>query len=420
MNNSKTVCKTNRNAVLIRALIIMLSAGIVNVVALFVSPLAAFRGWEAETIASATTMQTTFTVVGHFLGGMWLSKIGAKTTTSLGGILILLAFVSTAFVPSSAPNLLYITYGAFFGMGIGFCYTPATYTAISWFPDKRGLVSGLCMAFNGGSASFLAPIFAKLIKVVGVQSTMIIIGIVLGVIILLCTTTGFLMAPEGYVPEGYQPPENDSDETALESWNLSRAVKTRPFWHITVCLAIMPILYVVAYPRFTLFMTDAGIDATAATLGITVYAIANVVGRIGLGQLIDKTSYKFTYIWCGVFSILASLVLMRANTIALFYLAYALLGIGFGATNCVYPVAFTKSYGPMYSGSLYGSGMWGYMVFATLLMPRVNAAIVNATGSWNIVFIIAIVLNVLSVISMLTIPKVERKPLKKNAVNEQD
>lgn len=405
----------NRNGILIRAAIIMLSAGIVNAVAIFVSPLSAFKGWEAETVAGAATMMATFTVVGHFFGGILLNRLGSMKTTSLGGIFILLAFVLTAFVPASAAGLLYVTYGALFGLGVGFSYTPATYTAISWFPDKRGLASGLCMACNGGSASFLAPLCAKLIIVVGVQVAMVIIGIILGGIILLCTLSGFHQAPDGYAPEGYIPAASTGDETQLESWKPGQAIRHRAFWHITLCLAVMPILYVVTYPRFTLFMTNAGIDASYATYGVTVYAIFNVIGRLGLGRLIDKTSYKFTYIWCTVCSVAASLVMMRASSVAMFYLAYALLGVGFGATNCVYPVAISKSFGPIYAGGIYGSGMWAYMLFATLLMPRVNAAIVASTGSWTIVFVIAIVLNLVSMTSMLSVPKVERAPLKPKA-----
>lgn len=411
MANPSPLRSVDRTGVLVRALVIMLAAGIVNAPAIFVTPLSALKGWEAETVAGAATIMGTFTVVGHFFGGMLLSKIGARNTVTIGGLAILLAFVGTALVPASSPGLLYVTYGAFFGIGVGFSYTPATYTALGWFPDKRGLVSGACMACNGGSASFLAPIGAKLIDVVGVQTAMIIIGVVLGVIIIFCSLSGFQQAPEGFAPAGYVPPANTGDETQLESWPASRAIKHRAFWHIAVCLAVMPILYVVAYPRFTLFMTNAGIDPSYATMGVTVYAIFNVIGRLALGRLIDKTSYKFTYIWCAAFSILASLVMMRANSVELFYLAYALLGIGFGSTNCVYPVAISKSFGPKYGGGIYGSGMWGYMVFATLLMPRVNAAIVAATGSWNIVFGIAIALNLVSLASMLTVPKVERARL---------
>lgn len=129
----------------------------------------------------------------------------------------------------------------------------------------------------------------------------------------------------------------------------------------------MPILYVVAYPRFTLFMTNVGIDTSYATMGVTVYAIANVVGRVGLGKLIDKTSYKFTYIWCAVFSILASLVMMRASSVSLFYLAYALLGVGLRRHQLRLSRGISKSFGPKYAGSIYGTGRWAYMIFATLL-----------------------------------------------------
>ena len=180
MENPSPLRSVDRSGILVRALVIMLAAGIVNAPAIFVTPLSVLKGWEAETVAGAATMMGTFTVVGHFFGGMLLSKIGAKNTVTIGGLAILLAFVGTALVPASAPVLLYVTYGAFFGIGVGFSYTPATYTALGWFPDRRGLVSGACMACNGGSASFLAPIGAKLINVVGVQTAMIIIGIILG------------------------------------------------------------------------------------------------------------------------------------------------------------------------------------------------------------------------------------------------
>lgn len=114
--------RVNRTGILIRGLIIMLSAGIVNAAAIFVSPLASFKGLEAEAVAGAATFMGTFTVIGHFFGGILLSKIGAKLTTTLGGIFICLAFAGTALVPPTSPGLLYVTYGSFFGMGIGFSY----------------------------------------------------------------------------------------------------------------------------------------------------------------------------------------------------------------------------------------------------------------------------------------------------------
>jgi len=399
----------NRNSILIRALIILFFAGLVGAPAVFVTPLAKHTGMPVETISAAVTLMATFCTPGHLLGGQLIARFKPKVVFSLGAVLWFIAFAGTALLPSSAVGLR-ITFGACFGLACGCFYTPGTYIATSWFPDKRGLVSGLCMAVQGGSSAIIAPVCTKMIGGIGVRSTMIIVGCVWLVVGLVIAFSGMSMAPEGYTPAGYVPPKG-GDETQLESWGPKRAFRTRAMWQITLCLAIMPVLYVVLLPRFTLFMTNAGIDPTIASLGVTVYAIANVVGRLGLGLLIDKTSYKFVYIWCGVFSIGAAVAMMSASTVGGFYLAYALLGIGFGSTNCVYPVAITKSFGTKYAGSLYGTGMLAYMVYGTLVTPAIVAALVASSGNYTSSFVYAIVLNIISVISMLLVPKVQRKPL---------
>ena len=67
----------------------------------------------------------------------------------------------------------------------------------------------------------------------------------------------------------------------------------------------------------------------------------------------------------------------------MFYLGYALLGLGFGATNSVYPVTINKSYGPVYAGGIYGVALFGYMIFCTLITPRISAALVASTGGYT-------------------------------------
>lgn len=89
----------------------------------------------------------------------------------------------------------------------------------------------------------------------------------------------------------------------------------------------------------------------------------------------------------------------------------ALLGLGFGATNSVYPVTINKSYGPVYAGGIYGVALFGYMIFCTLITPRISAALVASTGGYTASFIYGIVLSCVAVASMYLIPKVDRKPL---------
>lgn len=115
---------------------------------------------------------------GALIGGTLMSKIGARNAMLLGAVLFPLGTLTSSFVPQSSPWLLYVTFNFLQGLGNGLAYTVATYVSTGWYPDKRGLVSGLCMAFTGGSSAFLAPICSKLVQSTGIISTLRIVGLV--------------------------------------------------------------------------------------------------------------------------------------------------------------------------------------------------------------------------------------------------
>lgn len=236
-----------------------------------------------------------------------------------------------------------------------------------------------------------------------------IVGLVSLVVCVVCAL-GVRQAPVGYTPAGFAGSAS-SAETQLESYNVRRALKTRPIWHLIVCTAFFPTMYMIMFPRFSVYMTDAGFTLSAATLGVSIYFIANTLSRLFLGALCDKISYKHVYGICGVLCILSAICLIAAKSLFMFYLGYALLGLGFGATNSVYPVTINKSYGPVYAGGIYGVALFGYMIFCTLITPRISAALVASTGGYTASFIYGIVLSCVAVVSMYLIPKVDRKPL---------
>lgn len=397
-----------RVGILIRCLIVMLIAGIGNSAAVFVSPLAAHFEWPTDAIANVSTTMLLCWTPGALVGGSLMAKIGGKNSLLLGGILFPLGLLLTSFIPKSSPMLLYVTFSLIQGFGNGLAYTVATYISTSWFPDKRGLATGLCMACNGGSSAFLAPLCAKLITATGIITTLRVVGIVALVICVICSL-GVKQAPVGYTPAGFVSAA--SGETQLESYNIRRALKTRPVWHLIICTAFFPTLYMIMFPRFSVYLTDAGFSLSAATLGVSIYFIANTVSRLLLGALCDKISYKHVYCLCGVLCMLSGVCLIMANSLFMFYLAYALLGLGFGATNSVYPVVINKSYGPIYAGGIYGVGLFGYMIYCTLITPRVSAGLVASTGGYTASFVYGIALTCIAVLSMYLIPKVDRKPM---------
>ena len=138
---------------MIRGLIILLCAGIINATSVFITPLAAYYGWEASAIANIGTTMLTFWPIGSIVGGKLLQKFGGKAVTLIGAIVFGAGLILTGLVPNSAPGLLYFTYSFLIGMGNGITYCGTMYCVMGWYPDKKGLAAGLCMAFNGGSSS---------------------------------------------------------------------------------------------------------------------------------------------------------------------------------------------------------------------------------------------------------------------------
>lgn len=401
----------NRTGIMIRGLIILLCAGIINATSVFITPLAAYYGWEASAIANIGTTMLTFWPIGSIVGGKLLQKFGGKAVTLIGAIVFGAGLILTGLVPNSAPGLLYFTYSFLIGMGNGITYCGAMYCVMGWYPDKKGLAAGLCMAFNGGSSAFLAPLCSYITQAFNVKVTLFSCGIVCAVVCILCGL-GMKSAPLGYVPEGYvAPADGEALSSQYVSYPISKAWKTKQFWLQLAAMAFFPAFYLIMFSRFSLFMTDKGIDLAYATLGVSLYNVGNVVGRFLLGKLVDNLGYKKIYGCCWLLCMICGLCLLTGESVAVILVAYVCLGAGFGATNTVYPVMSTTSFGPVYAGNIYGFALLGYMVM-TQVIPRVAAASIDGTGSHAIAFVMAFVLCTLGVICGALIPKLNRPLLK--------
>lgn len=414
MSQTATIQHVNRNGILVRGLIILLFAGIINATAVFITPLAAYYGWEASAIANIGTTMLTFWPIGSLLGGKLLQKFGGKAVTIIGAIVFGSGLILTGLVPDTAPGLLYFTYSFLIGMGNGITYCGAMYCVMGWFPDKKGLAAGLCMAFNGGSSAFLAPLCAYITAASNVKVTLFSCGVVCSIACIVCGL-GMKTAPLGYVPEGYVPPASGAAlSSQYESWSISRAWKTKQFWLQLGAMAFFPSFYLIMFSRFSMFMTDKGIDLAYATLGVSLYNVGNVAGRLLLGKLIDNIGFKKVYICCWILCMACGTFLLAGNSVTAILIAYICLGAGFGATNSVYPVMSTTSFGPVYAGNIYGFALLGYMLM-TQIIPRVTAATIESTGGYTVAFTLAFVLCSLGMICGQLIPKLERARLKETS-----
>ena len=403
---------TNRWVQLIASLIILLLAGIINATAYLVMPLQ-FVGHDLATLSQMGSTMLTFWPIGAIIGGKLLQATSGKICAIVGAVLFGLGLILTSFVPTDKTAMCYFTYSCLIGLGNGICYCGAIYGANAWFPDKKGLASGLCMAFNGGSSAFIAPLLAKITAATNIFTTLRVAGAVCAIVCVIFAL--FLKnAPVGYLPPGYKPSEKKGALTSeYESIGITKAVRTPHFWVYVICMALFPSFYIIMFSRLSLFVTQKGF-AELVVLGVSVYNLGNVFGRLLLGILVDFIGYKKVYIISWVLCMIAGICMIKGNSGAAFMIAYVCLGAGFGSTNCVYPVMSNVSFGPVYAGNIYGFALLGYLV-ATQAFPRIAAATGANEGNYGPAFTIAFVCCTIAMIAGQLMPKPRLKKLNADA-----
>jgi len=151
----------------------------------FRNPLMKAYGWSAFEATVPFALSIAAFAVGMVIAGRWQDKVGPRTVAMTGGILLGVGFVLSSFLGSTLAGL-YITFGVIVGLGIGFAYVTPIATTVKWWPDKRGLMTGLVVLGFGAGAIFGGIGGPILIGQVGVLTTFLIFGIGFGAIVTVC------------------------------------------------------------------------------------------------------------------------------------------------------------------------------------------------------------------------------------------
>ena len=153
----------NRWFIALAGVLMQVALGAVYAWSVFRNPLIKAHGW---TIPEVTlTFQITILVLGFaaFAGGLWMKRAGPRPVALTAAILYG-AGTALAGLAQSLP-MLYLTYGFVAGVGLGFGYIVPVATLIKWFPDKRGMITGIAVAGFGAGALITAPLATRLIDV---------------------------------------------------------------------------------------------------------------------------------------------------------------------------------------------------------------------------------------------------------------
>src|SRR5436190_10533202 len=175
----------NRWVIAIAGVFLQVALGAVYAWSVFRVPLAKQFGWSISEVTLTFTISIFVLGVAAFFGGLWLNRKGPRIVAMTGGLLYGVGVFLASF---SANKLwwLYLSYGVIGGIGLGFSYIVPIAVLVKWFPDRRGLITGIAVGGFGAGALVTAPVAQRLIHSVGVLSTFAYLGIAFLIVTVVC------------------------------------------------------------------------------------------------------------------------------------------------------------------------------------------------------------------------------------------
>ena len=377
--------KVNRWSVFGAGWVIIFFAASAAIFSVFAKPMIGLRGWTMTDFSLSFTIYTLFLSILGIFSGRVADAYGAKKNMYVGGVLFGLGWFFTG--KCETITQLYLVYGVLAGSGGGIVYNAALTTALRWFPDKRGKVSGMLLASASVGPFMLAPFASVLIERFGVVTAFEVLGVLFVVGI---AAVGWMMelAPAGYQPEGWTPPTGTQAAAGRDyAWQeMLRAPLFYTLLVIFICASTAGTMMINS--ASVIAQTQLGVAATTGALVVSASTLSNFVGRLSFGVIYDKLGGFLALLVSFALTIAALLLIGTAQTMPVFLVCVVLLGFAFGGLLVVFPPITSSSFGAKNLGVNYGIMFLGYAGGA-FVGPRLSSYFLDATGTFNLAYLSA-------------------------------
>jgi OFA family oxalate/formate antiporter-like MFS transporter len=366
--------------VLVTGSILQLFLGIIYVWSVFKNPVSKFYSWDVSETGLTASFMLCFFVIGIFTGGKVQTKIGVKFTVLIGGLMVAAGMLATALIPTggNAPVfLIYLFYGIIGGLGVGAGYNAIISTAQKWFPQNRGLATGVSVCAFGFSTVIFAPLVTKLNQILPVNHTFFILagGFAAAVLLLF----SFIKTPE-QVPNAAAPVFKGKQYTTIEM------IKTPRFYLIALSLMFGTSVFFIINPDLKDLANNRELESFATVI-VMFTGIANALGRLGAPLISDKIGREMADVIILSVTALGAFGLCFAGGVLLIVIIAA-VAFCYGGYSGLYPVLTSENFGIKNVGSNYGAVMVGFMLSA-LLFPIVINKIADQQLKFTILGVLA-------------------------------
>ncbi|OLD56756.1 MAG: MFS transporter [Acidobacteria bacterium 13_1_40CM_2_56_5] len=401
-----TTTAANRWMIAATGVLMQIALGAVYAWSVFRIPLTQNYGWTISQVTVAFELAILVLGFAAFAGGLWIRGAGPRPVVFLAAILYGLG-TALAGLSHSLPSL-YLTYGVIGGAGLGLGYIVPVATLIGWFPDKRGLITGIAVAGFGAGALITAPIAERLIATVGVSSTFVVLGIAYFIILALAATV-MRNPPEGYMPQGFKP--SAADGSAALALTLRQALGTWQWYGLWLTLFLNTAAGISIISQAAPMAQEIShVSSAAAAALVGIISIANGCGRFLWAWFSDiigrKAVFVTMFLLQGVAFLLLSNVVAFGSLTGLAFVILLCYGGGFGTM----PAFAADYFGAKDIGSIYGLMLTAWGV-AAVVGPTLIAYVRQATGEYQGALEILALITLLSAILPLLLHPLGLRPM---------
>jgi len=398
--------RKNRVIPVIAALVIQLCLGVAYIWSVFQTGIAEsiFAGDNAAANLTFSLLLAMLTI-GSAIGGKLAIKYTTRKVVILGGIILSAGFFLASFVSRDFPQLLWLTYGIMGGIGMGFTYSTTIACAQKWFPEKKGLITGIIVSALGFGGVIFTPIVEYLVEVFGgtTAGELMTFRVLGGVFLIVCTIGGLFCS---------DPPAEKKSETTASTTDLKplQMIKDPKFYLVTLTfmLGCMGGLMMIGFAKPIAVAKGMG---EVATVGVLLISIFNSLGRLTWGIVSDKIGRQNTISLLLVGSAILSLLVNIASGYLIFILI-GLIGFFYGGLLSNFPALTSELFGTTYMSTNYGFVLLGFGAGA-VVSSQIAGYYRNLAGD-NIdlmfpAFVIASVCAITGIILMLVLRKMTAK-----------
>jgi MFS transporter, OFA family, oxalate/formate antiporter len=360
------------------------------------------------TFSLLIVLQTFFSPFQAYL----VDRFGPRLLISVGAIMSGGSWLLAAHADSLM--MLYITYGVIGGFGTGIIYVGIIGLMVRWFPDRRGLATGLAAAGYGFGAFFTSFPIDSMIKSSGYEHTLVVWGIIQGVIG-VAAALGLRTPPEDYRPEGYDPTTVQLEMQSQRSFTPKEMLANPIFYLLFIMMAMMSTSGLMVVSNVGPFANEfkvAGVlvlGMAALPLSLTLSRVTNGLTRPFFGWVSDHIGRENTMALAFALEAVAILVLFAfIDNPAMFVVLTGLVFFGWGEIFSLFPSTLTDTFGPKFAATNYGF-LYIAQGVGSILGGPAAAFLKQSTGSWTTVFVLVACLDALTAVLAITVLKPMRR-----------